>query len=166
MSIIYNPTKLLKRIAPAKKIKKLLSGRLTLNKAALSFFSDVPFISKSMVMDSAINAINNYKDRYEKDKITKKEVVEDPALLINRVQSAVINQISTEIKDEYRGEFYIWLPSSADVPDPQHQLNYGKRFQIGKRTGKGAPEGGKIPGERWGCQCGMEILVPEKRLVL
>lgn len=66
-------------------------------------------------------------------------------------------QVAGEIKDRYEGEFYIWLPSDAEEPDPEHQLNYGKKFQVGE---------GEMPGDRFGCRCGMEILVPETKLDL
>jgi uncharacterized protein YunC (DUF1805 family) len=39
------------------------------------------------------------------------------------------------------------------VPDSQHQLLYGKKFKVG--TGD---KEGNMPGERWGCMCGMKIL--------
>lgn len=155
--ITYKPTELLRKIAPARKIAKLVTGKLTLNRAILSMFDGIDFISKSTIKDSALSAIKNYKERYAEGEVTKKEVVQDPALLINRVQNAVINQVADEIKTEYRGEFYKWLPSDADTPDPQHQLKYGKTYQIGK---------GEQPGDRWGCRCGMKIIVPEKKLAL
>jgi hypothetical protein len=157
MSIVYNPTKLLKRIAPEKKIKKLLSGGLTLKRTALSFISDIDFLSKQTIVNTALKVIRNYKERYKEGDITKSEIKEDPALLINRIQNVVVQEISKDIKENYFGEFYEWGPSSADVPDPQHQLKYGKRYQIGK---------GEMPGDRFGCRCSMIILVPEKKLVL
>ncbi len=81
----------------------------------------------------------------------------DKKLLVNRVQNSMVKQIAVSIKEEYLGEFYIWLPSDAMEPDPEHQLKYGKRFQIGK---------GEMPGDRDGCKCGMDILVKEKELEL
>jgi hypothetical protein len=83
--------------------------------------------------------------------------LDDPKQLIQRVQNAVISQIATGIKETYRGEFYIWTPSDAFEPRPEHQLNYGGEFQIGV---------GEMPGDAIGCQCGMEILVDETQLNL
>ncbi len=77
--------------------------------------------------------------------------------MVSRVKSAILNQVSKDIKEKYRGEAYIWLPSTATVPDEKHALNYGGIFQIGK---------GEMPGERWGCQCGMQILVNDSKLEL
>jgi hypothetical protein len=157
MAIRYLPDKLLKKIAPAKKIEKLLSGKVTLKKTALSFVDDIDFIDKSRVKDVALKTIQGYKARIKLDATEKADIVDDPIQLIQRVQNEVIAQVAVAIKDRYEGEFYTWLPSEADVPDPEHQLNYGKTFQIGV---------GEQPGDRIGCQCGMEIQVPEKELDL
>jgi hypothetical protein len=164
MTIRYNPTDLLKKIAPAKKLKRLVTQSLTLNKAVLSMFDDIEFISKSKLKTTALKTIRQYKDRFKeerKDGLTvaeaTQETLADKALMVSRVQNAVVSQVADDIQDEYSGEFYIWLPSDADTPDPQHQLNYGKKFQIGK---------GEFPGERFGCRCSAEILVKETKLQL
>jgi hypothetical protein len=162
MSIRYLPSKLLKKIAPVKKLEKLVTSKLTLNKAILAMFDGIGFIKKAKIKAVCLKTIKQYKKRYEvikeegtPAKEAKQEALADEALLINRVQNAVIYQVSSEIKDRYLGEFYKWLPSDAETPDPQHQLKYGKTYQVGK---------GEFPGERWGCRCGVEILVSEKTL--
>ena len=66
-------------------------------------------------------------------------------------------QVSQEIKDKYKGDKYEWLPSDAEDPDPEHQLNYGKIFTIGE---------GEMPNERYGCRCGMRILTEDESLKL
>jgi hypothetical protein len=81
------------------------------------------------------------------------ETLNDRKLLVNRVQNNIVFQIKEEIADAYAGEFYEWLPSDAETPDPIHQLNYGSTFQIGVD---------EMPGDRYGCRCGMNILVPGK----
>lgn len=161
MSIVYDPTKLLKKIAPEKKIEKLLTKDLSLKRTALSFIDDVDFIDKKNVTATALKVVKSYKARLKEEEGPKSEVKEeikqDPKLLIQRVQNEVVLQVSEAIKEKYQGEFYIWLPSDADEPDPEHQLNYGKKFQIGD---------GEQPGDRYGCRCGMEILVDEEKLSL
>lgn len=137
-------------------MKKLLSGNLSLKKAALSFVNDIDFIDKARIADVALKVIKGYRERV-KDGEKKSDIKADPAQLIHRVQSEVVFQVKEEIKTKYEGEFYRWLPSDADEPDPEHQLNYGKTFQIGD---------GEMPGDRFGCRCGMEILVPDSRLEL
>jgi hypothetical protein len=162
--IRYHPIDLLKKIAPARKVEKLVSGSLTPNKAALSFISDIDFLDEKAVVRVALKTIKQYKEKYEELKDdgasateAKDEATNDNKLLVNRVQNTIVNQVAGEIKDEYSGEYYRWLPSDASEPDPLHQIKYGKKYQIGK---------GEMPGERWGCRCGMQILVKESKLDL
>ncbi len=157
MSIKYDPAKMLRKIAPRKKIERLLSARVSVQKTALSFLDDVDFISKKSVLNVALKTVKGYRERIKGDESQKSEILDDPKQLIQRVQNEVVLQISGEIKDKYAGEYYTWLPSSAETPDPEHQLNYGQTFQIGV---------GEMPGERIGCQCGMEILVDATKLDL
>lgn len=157
MVITYDPSKLLKKIAPKKKIEKLLSKKVTLKKTALSFVSDVDFLKKKSIERVALKTIRGYTKRIKADRSVKSEILDDPKQLVQRVQNEVILQISNEIRDTYAGEFYIWLPSDAEEPDPEHQLNYGKEFQIGD---------GEQPGDRFGCRCGMQILVKDSTLEL
>lgn len=163
MSIVYDPSKMLGKIAPPKKLKKLVTQKATLKKAALSFVSDVPYLDKKSVTDVALKTVKGYKARiadagdWTERAAERTEIVEDPVQLVQRVQNEVVFQISNRIAEEYAGEWYVWLPSDADEPDPEHQLNYGKKFRVGE---------GEMPGERYGCRCGMEILVPETQLEL
>jgi hypothetical protein len=157
MSILYDPKKFLRKVAPERKIEKLLRGNLSLKKAALSFVEDFDFLDKKAIARVALKTIKGYRERAKDDPDAKGEILDDPAQLVQRVQNEVIFQISGEIRDRYAGEFYKWLPSDADEPDPEHQLNYGKTFQIGD---------GEQPGDRIGCRCAMEILVAGDRLDL
>lgn len=165
MPIKYDPKEFLKKIAPTQKVEKLVTQKLTLNKTVLTVLEGgADFISKSSLQRTALKVIKQYREKYQELKEddvpfseAKDEAVNENKLLVSRVQNNVVNQIAGEIKDKYRGEYYIWLPSDADEPDPLHQLNYGKRFQIGK---------GEMPGDRDGCRCGMKILVDDDELEL
>ena len=158
MSIIYDPDKELQKFAPESKIKKLVSKRqVSLKRTALSFVDGAEFINKKKVTDVALKTIKGYKARVAEDKGIRTELVNDPKQLVQRVQNEVLFQIHNEIKDKYKGEFYEWLPSSSAEPDPEHQLNYGKVFQIGV---------GEMPGDRWGCKCAMRILTDDDKLEL
>ena len=55
------------------------------------------------------------------------------------------------LKKEHKGKRYRWLPSGALNPDPEHQLLYGQIFNVGE-----GDKDGNMPGERYGCQCGIE----------
>lgn len=166
--ILYEPSKLLKKIAPKRKIERLLSSRLTLKKTALSFVSDIPFLDKGRISEVALKTIRGYQERVAREVVDsnleksagdelKADLLDNPKQLIQRVQNEIVSQVAEGIKEKYAGEAYTWLPSSADEPDPEHQLNYGKVFQIGV---------GEMPGDRYGCQCGMEIQVKETQLKL
>lgn len=153
---------------PESKIKRMLRGNLSLKRTALSFVNGIDFIDKKAIAKIASKTVRGYQERaakasidagYERsagDKV-ESEILDDPKQLIQRVQNEVVFQISGEIRNQYKGEQYEWLPSDADEPDPEHQLNYGKIFTVGD---------GEMPGERYGCKCGMRILVNETQLKL
>lgn len=155
--IKYQPDKLIAKIAPEKKIKKLLRSNMTLKKTALSFVDDVEFLSKKGVTKTALKVIKGYKARIKANPELEAEILADPKQLIQRVQNEVILQIADSIKENYSGERYIWLPSDADEPRPEHQLNYGIEFIIGD---------GEMPGDEYGCRCGMQILTADSSLNL
>lgn len=81
----------------------------------------------------------------------------DQKLLQQRIENLVVFSEVIKIKEENAGKYYKWLPSGADEPDPQHQLLYGKTFLVGE-----GDDEGNMPAERYGCQCGMEILTNKK----
>ncbi len=153
--IIYDPKKLISQFAPKKKIEKLLSDSVSLKKTALSFVNDIEFIDRKTVSKVALKAIKEYKKRIKAEPDQRDVILNDPKLLVQRVQNAVIFEVHNEIKSQYKGESYVWLPSDAEEPDPEHQLKYGKTYQIGD---------GEMPGDRYGCRCGMQILVDDSTL--
>lgn len=155
--IKYDPSALLRRIAPESKIKKLVSKRASLKKSALSFVNDIDFLSNNSVKKVALDVIKDYKRRTKGDPSLRKEITKDPKQLIQRLQNLVVTSLSKEIKSKYKGEFYIWLPSDANEPDPEHQLKYGKKYRVGV---------GEMPGDRYGCRCGMQIITEDSSLDL
>lgn len=143
---------------------KLVTNRLTLNRAAVTTLSNSGVLSKKTLETIAIKVIRGYRAAYGDERLNgaSKEEATDEALndrkqMVQRVQNASVHEIAKEIKKQYRGEFYTWLPSEAETPRPLHQLNYGRKFQLGR---------GDMPGEEPGCQCGMNILVDETKLEL
>ncbi len=160
MTIKFDPSKVLAKIAPAKKIERALSNRLSLKKTVLRQTVDFDFLDADAIVKVALKAIKSYKTRVKEDPDQKAEILDDPALLVQRVQNEVVFQIHDEIKTRYGGEFAVWLPSSAAEPRPEHQLNYGKTYEIGVGID------GVEPGDEYGCQCGVEILVDDSSLQL
>ena len=157
MAIIYDPSKLVSKMAPKSKIKKLLSKELKIKKTALSFVDDLDVVSRSQVTTVVNKVVKNYKGRIKAGELTAEEAIKNPALLINRIQNEVLLQVRDHIKETYLGEKYRWLPSDAAEPDPEHQLNYWKIFTVGE---------GEMPQDRYGCRCGMEILTDDTKLEL
>jgi 1,6-anhydro-N-acetylmuramate kinase len=164
MAIRFHPAEMLRKIAPKRTVERLVTQRLTLNRAAVTLLSKSEVLSKEKLETLAIKVIKDYRERFKEEQaagaskvVALEEAVNGKRKMVQRVQNAVVNQIAKEIHHEYRGEYYIWLPSEAVAPDPLHQLNYGKTFQIGK---------GEMPGDRYGCQCGMKILVDDEKLEL
>lgn len=169
--IKYEPSKLLKKIASERKIKKLLKANVSLKRTALSFVNDLDFLNKKAIEQVALKVIKSYKERIAKavvdadyDKSAgaelKAEILADPAQLIQRVQNEIAFQVHNEIKDKYAGERATWLPSSAVEPRPEHQLNYGKSYIIGEGID------GVEPGDEYGCQCGVEVETNDSSLNL
>lgn len=168
MSITFLPSAMLSKIAPEKLVAKLVTQNLTLNHAALVMLSRSGVLSKKTLETIALKVLKQYKEKYREERAAGASVSEatdealnEKALLVQRVQNSIVQEIAKEIKSQYRGEYYEWLPSDAEEPDPIHQLNYGKKFQVGV----GDPNG-EDPGDRFGCKCGMELLVDETRLNL
>jgi len=162
VSVRYQPKNVLKRMAKKKAVAKLVTKKLTINKAALNAIERAGVLSKKELEKIALKVIKEYRSRY-KDELaegaTKSAALEDATnekrLMVQRVQSATLHEITQRVKANYRGEYYRWLPSTAANPDPKHMRKYGKVYRLGR---------GEAPGDRYGCQCGMEILVDESRL--
>ncbi len=164
MAIKFLPSEFLDQVAPDKTVKKLVSSKLTLNRAALTMLSRSKVLSKKTLTTVAVKVIRQYKEAYSAEReegASKSEALDaalnEKKLMVSRVQNAVVNEVSTQIKEKYRGEYYEWIPSTASTPDPLHALNYGKTFQLGV---------GEQPGDRYGCMCGMNIMVDEDELEL
>lgn len=168
MTINYQPRNVLRRMAPKKKIEKLLTQKLTVNKTALHAITDSGIVGQKQLEKIALKVIKQYKKREKaeiKDGATKKaarsDTLDNKKLMIQRVQNATVSEITKAVQDKYVGEFYEWLESTAENPREDHKENYGKIFQIGVGDANG-----NDPGDEIGCMCGMRILVKENRLNL
>lgn len=151
-------------MASKKNVERIITPKLTVNRAALNAIEQAGVMGKKELQFIAMGVVKKYREKAEEfqdEGLTKadatEEVLENKALLVQRVQNATVRAITEKIREKYHGHYYTWLPSTANVPDKEHMKKYGKRFQIGK---------GEAPGERYGCQCGMEIHVDETKLSL
>ena len=172
MAIIFDPTKMLKKIAPTAKIKRMVTGKFSVKRTILATIdSEKLGIDKASVGKVARKTLLGYKERvakavvdagFEKSAGTeeRQSILGDPKQLIQRVQNEVVFQVHQGIKDKYAGQRARWLPSDADEPRPEHQANYGKTYIIGEGID------GVEPGDEYGCKCGVEILTDETQLDL
>jgi hypothetical protein len=164
VSIKYQPKKILKKMAPDELIERLVTQKLTLNRTVLNQLERAGILPKKQLERVAMKVIRDYKRSFKEEKKTGasnraayEDAVNEKRLMIQRVKDATISEITRIVKVSYRGERYRWLPSTAESPDPKHMKKYGKVYKLGK---------GEAPGDRYGCKCGMEILVNETKLDL
>jgi len=156
---IFDPRSMLKKIAPRSKIKRMISSRLGVKRTALAIVdaaaeSEIGLIDKKKVLDVALKTIAGYEKRIQEATTTaiRDAILDDPKQLIQRIQNEFVFQAQQKLQAQYKGQRARWLPSSAEEPDPLHQKNYGKEYIIGEGID------GEEPGDRFGCQCGVEIL--------
>ena len=162
MAIVYEPSELVASMAPKKLVQKLVTQDLTLNRSVLKMLANMGILGKGKLAEIALRVIRTYKNSFKEERasgasksVALEEALNGKRLMVQRVQDSIVFEVAKDIKANYAGEFYEWLPSDAEEPDPLHQLKYGKVFQIGK---------GEMLGERYGCKCGMWILVEETKL--
>lgn len=163
MGIKYEPSKLIKKIKLEDKALDLVTPNMALNRSALKAIAELGVLPKKTAETVALKVIKEYKAKaadLRKEGATKAEAKQEAAndgkKMRARVQSAVLYEQTRTIQRAYRGEFYKWLPSTAANPRDEHIPNYGKTFQLGV-----GDDNGDDPGDLYGCQCGMEILVDD-----
>lgn len=172
MAIIFDPASMLRKIAPKAKIKRMVNSRMGLKRTILSNIGtdEIP-IDNGSLAKVARKTLQGYKERVAKEIAENDQeqavgaelqaaIVSDPKQLIQRIQNEVVFQVHQGIQEKYRGQRARWLPSDADEPRPEHQLNYGKEYIIGEGID------GVEPGDEFGCRCGVEILTDDKQLDL
>lgn len=165
MPITYLPSELFKRKLAERQLARLLTQSFSVNRSALSVVSSTDLVPKEKILDTALKVAKEYRKRFISEKEerldageARKVTLNGKKKLVQRVKSLFVYEVAQSIRDLYFGKKFEWLPSSAEEPDPLHQLNYGKIFKI--RFGQ------ELPGDRFGCQCGMRIIVPENELSL
>ncbi len=163
MTIKYEPSKLIKKLKLDDRALDLMTPNVAINRSALKAISEFGVLPRETAENVALKVIKEYKAKISelrKEGATKAEAIDEAtnngAKLRARVQSAVLHEQTRAIQKAYRGEFYKWLPSTAANPRDEHIPNYGKTFQLGV-----GDDAGDDPGDLFGCQCGMELLVDD-----
>lgn len=165
--MIFYPDKFKKKVLPKGFFDKnfLTKKNLTLKQNAIQALILSTDVDKKQLSSTILKVTKVYQGRI--DDLTDGGVPKAKASLIakdgekllrQRIESLVVFSEVQKIKNENDGEYYRWLPSGAINPDPEHQLLYGQTFLVGEGDNEG-----NMPGERYGCQCGIEILSSGKK---
>jgi hypothetical protein len=159
----YEPSKLLKRLKLDERALDLMTPNMAINRSAIKAIADMGILPRETAENVALKVIKEYRAKAAElraEGATKAEAIDEAAnggrKLAARVQSAVLHEQTQIIKRAYRGEFYEWLPSTAETPREEHVANYHKIFQLGV-----GDDEGNDPGDLYGCQCGMRILTDD-----
>lgn len=158
----FIPGRWLEKIFP-KGIEKsgLLSDNLEIKKRYLQALVRATSLSGREITAEVYKTVDFYEQKEAALKAAgvkafKQEALNGQELLKARLKNFLVYSEIQRQRKEHKGRMYRWLPSNANEPDPEHQLLYGKIF----REGEGDKDG-NMPGERWGCQCGIEWLENE-----
>lgn len=155
----FIPGRWLEKIFP-KGIEKsgLLSDNLEIKKRYLQALVRATSLSGREITAEVYKTVDFYEQKEATLKAAgvkafKQEALNGQELLKARLKNFLVYSEIQRQRKEHKGRMYRWLPSNANEPDPEHQLLYGHIF----REGEGDKDG-NMPGERWGCQCGIEWL--------
>lgn len=163
--MIYNPEQYLRLVFPKGFFSgKILNNELELKQAMMSALIKSAGISKRDVDETVYKVVDKYVKKIkelkeEGEKSYKKKALNNEVLLKNRLENLVLYNEVNKLKKEHEGQYYRWIPSSAEEPDPEHQLLYGKIFKVGE-----GDKDGNMPTERYGCRCGIEFLGDKKEV--
>ena len=152
---LWLPAAYLKRVLPAGFFKeRLLGKKFSIKRTFLRALVTAAELDEQELKDSYARTIKFYREKEKKleaeeVKNPEKKAVNNEKLLKSRVENLVVYSESKKLKDEHKGEYYIWLPSSSKEPRPQHQLLYGEIRKVGD---------GEFPNEDYGCKCGAYFL--------
>ena len=153
----FLPEEYIKKVFP-KKIQKagLITSDLDIKKSYLKSLVIATGIDGRTIKATIYKVIKMYQSKIkelksEGVKAFKEIALNNEVLLNDRIENLIKFEKVQDIKEQFdgKGKKFEWLPSSAENPDPVHQLNYGKIFDFDTTE--------ELPGERYGCQCGMRI---------
>ena len=159
MGTRFDPADWLARVLPKNFEKSgLLSDNLSIKQRYLKALVRATSLSGKEITQEVYKMVDFYEKKEAELKAAgvrayKQEALNGQALLKQRIKNMLVFTEVQKQRQENKGKMYRWLPSSSDTPDPEHALLYGQLF----REGKGDRHG-NMPGERYGCQCGIEWL--------
>jgi hypothetical protein len=165
LSKVFYPKEFLRKALPKGFWKKdLLNNKFGIKRECLRAITTAKAINGRKIKASIYRTITEYESKYKSlidEGLSKSkaynEAVNEEVLVKQRIENAVLYDEVQELKEEHAGGSYRWLPSSSGKARPQHQLLYGKIFKVGC-----GDSNGNMPGEDYGCRCGLEFLGKEK----
>lgn len=159
MGTRFDPADWLARVLPKNFEKSgLLSENLSIKQKYLKALVRATSLSGKEITEKVYKMVDFYEKKEAELKAAgvrayKQEALNGQALLKQRIKNMLVYTEVQEQRKAHKGQWYRWLLSNAQTPDPEHALLYGKIFLEG--TGD---KQGNMPGERYGCQCGIEWL--------
>lgn len=152
---LWLPDAYLKKVLPEGFFKRrVLNKNLSINKLIFRALVTAATLDERELKDSYTRAIKFYRQKIkrleaEDVKNPEKKALNNEKLIKERIKNVVLYDEAQRLKEEHKGEYYIWLPSSSKEPRPEHQLKYGKVFRCGV---------GEFPNDDYGCKCGAYFL--------
>ena len=156
---IFYPDRFLKKIFPKSfYTTELVSRGFSMKKIAKRYLQKAYLVAGNDLNESIDGVLDQYAQKamdLKADRVRGffKDAVNNDSLLRNRIENVVIFAEVQNLKQEHDGQYYEWLPSDSENPDPEHQLLYGKIFKVGDGDNEG-----NMPSERYGCRCGIRWL--------
>lgn len=164
MAEVFYPDQFLKRTFPKSFYTQQLVNRgFNLKNTAKRYLQKAYVVAGRELEVTIDNVLDQYAAkaidlRAESKRGFFAKAVNDDNLLRTRIENVVIQSQVGELIKEHEDEWYEWLPSDAEEPDPEHQLLYGQIFRVGEGDAEG-----NMPGQRFGCRCGIRWLGTNKR---
>ena len=142
-------------------VKKILRNSGGAKKGALlelKIYADLYGLDANELIYRFEKNIDFYNKEYKTnnpDLSTKQRASAQQAALVKSFENTVITSDLENFQKQNIDKLFRWLPSGAKQPDDRHMQFYGKTYAVAN------PPDGELPGQRPGCQCGLELLQDE-----
>ena len=142
-------------------VKKILRNSGGAKKGALlelKIYADLYGLDANELIYRFEKNIDFYNKEYKTnnpDLSTKQRASAQQAALVKSFENTVITSDLENFQKQNIDKLFRWLPSGAKQPDDRHMQFYGKTYAVAN------PPDGELPGQRPGCQCGLELLDEE-----
>ena len=142
-------------------VSKILKSSGGAKKAALlelKIYADLYGLDANELIYKFEKNIDFYNKEYKTNNPdlskTQRASAQQAALTKSFEQTVIASDLEAFQKQNI-DKLFRWLPSGANQPDDRHMQFYGKTYAVAN------PPDGELPGQRPGCQCGLELLQDE-----